>query len=110
MDTFEAFLSLEICAGRIFGAEPNPKARKACYVLDIDFGEAHGVKRSSAQLTGNYTPEDLIGSMIIAVLNFEPRRVAGVKSEVLVLALLCPDSGTVLVRPDRAVTLGARLA
>ncbi|KAF3978126.1 MAG: tRNA-binding protein [Methylococcales symbiont of Iophon sp. n. MRB-2018] len=108
--TFEDFLNVDIRAGTIVSATTNLKAKKPAYVLDIDFGYDIGIKKSSAQLTENYTEESLIGKQICAVMNFPPRRVAGVKSEVLVLAIICKDTGTVLMEPSMSVTNGERLA
>jgi tRNA-binding protein len=97
MATIEDFLKLEIQAGTIIHAEINSKARMPAYILNIDFGDEVGVKGSSAQLCENYTETDLIGKQIIAVTNFPTRKVAGFKSEVLVLAVVCNKNGTVLV-------------
>lgn len=106
---FDDFAKIEIVTGKIIAASLNEKARKPAFELDIDFGPNYGVKKSSAQLTENYSPAQLIDTNIIAVMNFAPLRVAGVKSEVLVLALVCDNNGTVLVRPDKQVNLGSRL-
>jgi tRNA-binding protein len=106
---FEHFLGVEIRAGTIVEATINPKARVPAYVLRIDFAQ-YGVKTSSAQITANYTPEDLVGKQVVAVLNFEPKRIAGVKSEVLVLGAVSADRGVVLLEPSFAVENGARVA
>lgn len=108
--TISDFNKVEIAVGRIIHAEKNKKARKPAYALQIDFGETYGTKWSSAQLCENYQHEDLIDTQIIAVMNFSPMRIAGVKSEVLVLAIVCSEHGTVLVRPDKPVKAGERLA
>jgi tRNA-binding protein len=110
MDTisFQEFKNIEIVAGTIITAELNPKARNPAYVLEIDFGSL-GIKKSSAQLCDNYQIHELINKQIIAVMNFEPIRVAGIKSEVLVLAIVCSSQGTVLVCPDKKVKNGERL-
>ena len=81
---FSDFLKVNMVIGTILNAELNPKAHRPAYKLKIDFGEM-GIKTSSAQITENYTPEDLKGKQIIAVMNFPVKRVAGVKSEVLIL-------------------------
>ncbi|NER47996.1 MAG: tRNA-binding protein [Symploca sp. SIO1A3] len=107
---FEDFLTVDIRVGTILSAKLNPKARVPAYEMDIDFGVVLGHKKSSAQLTENYSADDLIGKQICAVVNFPPRRVAGVKSEVLVLAIVCKDNGTVLIEPNMPVTNGERLA
>jgi tRNA-binding protein len=110
MDTigFDQFLGVEIRTGTIVEAALNPKARVPAYVLRIDFGPA-GLKNSSAQITTNYTAQELVGKQVVAVLNFEPKRVAGVKSEVLVLGAVSDDKGVVLLEPTSAVENGARI-
>ncbi|HUG41216.1 MAG TPA: tRNA-binding protein [Longimicrobiales bacterium] len=98
----ETFLALDIRAGVVTHAEAFPEARTPALRLRVDFGPELGEKTSSAQLTRRYTPEGLIGSVVLAVVNFPPRRVAGFRSEVLVLGVVDPaDPGDiVLVRPD----------
>lgn len=103
------FEATDIRVGRVLTAEPNAKARKPAYVLTVDFGPAFGVKTSSAQLTVHYTAEDLVGRLVVAVMNFEPKRVAGVKSEVLVLGVPDEDGAVILLQPTRDVPLGGRL-
>ncbi|HYE57007.1 MAG TPA: tRNA-binding protein [Rhodothermales bacterium] len=105
---YAAFERLDIRVGTVLSAERNPQARRPAYVLRVDFGPL-GVKTSSAQLTEHYDPSDLVGRQVIAVVNFEPKRVAGVKSEVLVLASV-GDDGTVLLSPTRPVQNGSRVA
>ena len=110
--TIDDFDRVEMRVGRIVSVEPFPEARKPAYKLVIDFGP-FGLKRSSAQLTDLYTPEDLRGRLIVAVTNFPPRRIAGFPSEVLVLGI--PGTGierinpVVLLAPEREVELGARV-
>lgn len=104
------FFRTEIRAGRVMKSEVNEKARVPAYKLWIDFGD-HGVKQSSAQITACYSAEELVGRMVVAVTNFPPRRIAGFKSEVLVLGV--PVEGTdevVLLAPDADVPLGARIS
>jgi tRNA-binding protein len=105
---FDHFLGVEIRTGTVLEAELNPKARVPAYRLRIDFGP-RGVKSSSAQITGNYTADELVGRQVVAVLNFEPKRVAGVKSEVLVLGAVSEGRGVVLLEPTFAVENGARI-
>ena len=107
--SFDDFLKVRIVTGTIVGAELNPKARVPAFVIDIDFG-ALGRRRSSAQITRNYTPESLVGKQIVAVVNFPPKRIAGVKSEVLILGAVSETSGVVLLEPTFPVENGARIA
>lgn len=108
MATFDDFLALDIRVGEITQAEINPKARQPAYVLTVDLGQDLGLKQSSAQLTALYQPEDLIGRQVLAVINFSPKRIAGIKSEILVLGVYHQD-GVVLIEPDRKVALGDKL-
>ena len=105
---FSDFLKIDIRVGTIIAAIDNLKARQPAYVLTIDFGQL-GKKISSAQITQNYSKEELIGKQIVAVVNFSPKRVAGVKSEVLVLAAVS-TKGTVLLEPNLAVENGTRIS
>jgi len=110
--TIDTFAALDIRAGTVIRAEPFPEARRPAIKLWIDFGQEIGVRQSSAQLTRHYTPEGLVGTPVLAVVNFPPRRVAGFKSEVLVLGVVNPDDPgeVVLVRPDRNGVDGWELA
>lgn len=107
--TFEEFQRVRIHVGAVVEAAPNPKARVPAYVLKIDFGPL-GMRTSSAQITRNYTPEELVGRQVVAVLNFPPKRVAGVRSEVLVLGAVSDEEGVVLLRPTSPVANGAPVA
>lgn len=106
----EDFLRLEMRIGTVLSARPNKKARRPAYVLEIDFGEKLGVKTSSARITDHYRPEELAGRQVVAVVNFPPLRVAGVKSEVLVLGAVQEDGSVVLLQPERPVRNGVRIA
>jgi tRNA-binding protein len=106
--SWEAFEAVELRVGTVLRVEPNPKAKKPAYILQIDFGP-YGVKTSSAQLTQNYSAADLVGTQVVGVLNFEPKRIAGVLSEVLVVGALSADQGVVLLRPTHPVENGAPL-
>lgn len=106
---FDDFLKVEMCTGTITDVEINSRARVPAYILTIDFGEK-GSRISSAQLTANYTEKDLLGKQIVAVMNFPVKRIAGIKSAVLVLGALCPKNGTVLLAPTFPVTDGVPIA
>lgn len=109
MATIEDFGKLDMRVGRIVRVDEFPEARVPAWKLEIDFGPEVGVKRSSAQIT-HYAREDLDGRLVVAVVNFPPRRIAGFESEVLVLGALDPAKGVVLLRPDEDVDLGSRIA
>lgn len=108
---FDTFLKLDIRAGTVIRADAFSDARKPAIKLWVDFGEPLGVRRSSAQLTKRYTPEALVGTPVLAVVNFPPRRIAGFESQILILGVVDPsDPGdVVLVRPDVPSTTGWRL-
>jgi tRNA-binding protein len=106
--TFATFEALDIRPGRVTRCELFPEAKKPALKLWVDFGEPIGLLRSSAQLTRRYTPDSLVGTTVLAVINFPPRRIAGFESQILVLGVIDPkDPGDiVLVRPDATDTLG----
>jgi tRNA-binding protein len=108
MISFEDFERVDMRVGRIVEVEDFPEARRPAWKLRIDFGDEVGVKSSSAQIT-HYTREDLEGRLVVAVVNFPPRRIGPLSSEVLVLGALDPDKGVVLLAPDEEVTLGDRV-
>ena len=108
MDLFANFQSLDIRAGTIVSAEFFAEARKPAYKLRIDFGEL-GVLQSSAQITELYTAEELPGRQVLAVVNFEPKRIAGFKSECLVLGVNDAAANVVLLTAERQVPNGSRV-
>jgi tRNA-binding protein len=108
--SWDDFLKVDLRVGTIVHAEPNVRAQKPAYVLTVDLGEVIGTRTSSAQLTRHYQPADLIGRQVLAVINFLPKRIAGIRSEILVCGLVEADGGVVLVSPDRPVPNGLRLA
>ncbi|THF78033.1 chaperone CsaA [Cohnella fermenti] len=108
MASIEDFVQLDIRIGTVVHAEPFPEARKPAIKLRIDFGEL-GVKRSSAQITKRYVPEQLLGSQVVAIVNFPPRRIAGYESEVLVLGGVPGEGDVVLLRPDEPVDNGTKI-
>jgi tRNA-binding protein len=109
--TFDTFLRLEIRSGTVLSAEPFAEARAPAYKLTLDFGDPVGVLRSSAQLTRRYSPEDLVGRSLLAVVNFPAKRIAGFASECLVLGLVNPQDpdDVVLVSPDTSISQGWEL-
>lgn len=106
---FDDFLKVDIRIGTIVAAEPFPEARKPAFKLSIDFGGSIGVKRSSAQITEHYTLEELVGRQVAAVVNFPPRQIGPVRSEVLTLGFPDVDGKVVLIGPSVAVPNGGRL-
>ncbi len=107
--TFDDFLSVDIRVGTVARAEPFPEARKPAIKLWIDFGQEIGEKKSSAQITVHYAPEDLVGKQVMAVVNFPPRQIGPFMSEVLVLGYSDDNGDIVLARPDKPVPAGSRL-
>lgn len=108
MATIDDFFKLDIRVGTIINAEIFKEAKKPAYQLEIDFGQEVGIKRSSAQITEIYLPEDLINKQVLAVVNFPPRQIANFFSEVLVLGTYSQE-GVVLIRPDKEVKNGDKL-
>ena len=107
--TYDDFQKLDIRVGTIVAAAPFPEARKPAIKLVIDFGGDIGRKRSSAQITHNYEPEGLVGRQVLAVVNFPPRQIGPMISEVLTLGVPDADGAVTLIRPDHAVPDGGRL-
>ena len=108
--SWDDFIQVELRAGTIVAAEPFPQARKPAWKLTVDFGADIGTRRSSAQLTALYQPEQLIGKQVLAVLNFPPKQIGPFVSECLVTGLYREDGAVVLAVPDQPVPNGARLA
>lgn len=106
---YDDFLKVDIRVGTILAAENFPEARKPAYKLRIDFGEEIGIKKTSAQITAHYTPETLVGRQVMAVVNFPPRQIGPVRSEVLTLGVSDAAGGIVLLAPDQVVPNGQRM-
>jgi tRNA-binding protein len=106
---FAQFMAVDVRVGRIISATPLIDARKPAFVLNIDFGAQIGVKKSSAQITEHYACADLPGRLVAAVINFPPRQIGNVMSEVLTLGFPDASGAVVLFAPDREVPLGSRL-
>ncbi|MDB4839532.1 tRNA-binding protein, partial [Amylibacter sp.] len=107
--SFDDFMAVDVRVGEIVRAEPFPEARKPAYKLWVNFGDEIGEKKSSAQITVHYSLSELVGKRVMAVVNFPPRQIGPVKSEVLVLGIPDENGAVVLITPDKDVPLGVRL-
>ncbi len=107
--TWEEFEHVDIRVGQVVQAEPFPEARKPAIKIWVDFGAELGVRKSSAQLTKHYVPEELVGKKVIAVVNFPPRQIGKFMSEFLTLAMPDDEGQPVLICPDKDVPLGGKL-
>lgn len=107
--SFDDFTKIDIRVGLVVEAMDFPEARKPALKLKIDFGDELGIKKSSAQINYHYTPNDLLGKSVLAVVNFSPRQIGKFMSEVLVLGLSDANGNIVLITPDSAVPVGAKL-
>lgn len=107
--SWDDFQKIEIKIGTVVRAEEFPEARKPAYKVWVDFGGDLGVKKSSAQITVHYKPEDLIGRQIVAVVNFPPMQIGPIKSEFLLTGFYDEDGAVVIAQPERPVPNGARL-
>lgn len=107
--SFDDFLKVDVRVGRVVEAEDFPEARKPAYKMKIDFGPDIGIKKTSAQITRHYTPDTLVGKLVMAVVNFPPRQIGPVMSEVLTLGVPDEDGEVVLLTPDKDIPIGGRL-
>ncbi|PCJ75681.1 MAG: tRNA-binding protein [Rhodobacteraceae bacterium] len=106
---FDTFLKTDIRVGRVLRAEPYPEARNPSIKLWVDFGADIGEKKTSAQITAHYTPEELVGRMVMGVINFPPRQIGKFMSEFLILGVPDAKGGIVLLTPDQDVPVGGRM-
>ncbi|WP_149195936.1 tRNA-binding protein [Luteimonas suaedae] len=107
--SWDDFMKVELRVGRVLSAEPFPQARKPAYVLRVDFGPEIGVRKSSAQVTALYRPEELVGRLVVGVVNFPAKQIGPLMSECLVTGFHDADGHVALCVPDREVPLGTRL-
>lgn len=107
--SWDDFTKVELRVGRIVSAEPFPQARKPAYILHVDFGPEIGTKKSSAQITVVYKPEELIGRLVVGVVNFPSKQIGPIRSECLVTGFHDEHGNVVLCVPDKDVPLGAKL-
>jgi tRNA-binding protein len=107
--SFDDFLKVDIRVGKVIRAEPYPEARTPAIKMWIDFGADLGERKTSAQITAHYSPQELVGTNVLAVVNFPPRQIGRFMSEVLVLGVTDAAGGVVLIRPDCTVAIGGRM-
>lgn len=107
--TYDDFLAVDIRVGRVLEASEFPEARKPAYKLRVDFGDDIGIKKTSAQITDLYQTDELIGRMVVGVVNFPPRQIGPFMSEVLILGLSDSEGRISLISPDQEVPIGGRL-
>lgn len=107
--SFDDFLQIELRVGRVVSAEVFPQARKPAYILQVDFGPEFGIRKSSAQITALYQPAELVGRLVVGVLNFAPKQIGPLMSECLITGFHTADGAVALCVPDHTVPLGSRL-
>ncbi|ACF12708.1 export-related chaperone CsaA [Chloroherpeton thalassium ATCC 35110] len=107
--SFDDFLKVELRVGKIISVEPFPKAKKPAYILKVDFGEEIGVKKSSAQITALYDPEELVGKLVVGVVNFPKKQIGPVMPECLITGFHDENGDVALCIPDKPVPLGTKI-
>ncbi|WP_031385526.1 tRNA-binding protein [Desulfonatronum thiodismutans] len=107
--SWQEFERVEIRVGTVVDARPFPEARKPAYIVEVDFGPKIGRKRTSAQVTDHYAPEDLIGRQVVGVTNFPAKQIGPMRSEFLLTGFYHQDGGVILAVPDKPVPNGAKL-
>ena len=108
--TWDDFSRVELRVGRVLSAEVFKEARKPAYVLQVDFGDEIGTRKSSAQITDLYQPEGLVGQQVIGVVNFPPKQIGPIQSQCLITGFTQADGAVVLIQPERTVKNGLKLA
>ena len=106
---WDDFAKVELRVGRVLSAEPFPQARKPAYILQVDFGDEFGVRKSSAQITAHYRPDDLVGRLVVGVINFPKKQIGPLMSECLVTGFHDAEGRVTLCMPEHEVPLGTRL-
>ncbi|HOO51357.1 MAG TPA: tRNA-binding protein [Alphaproteobacteria bacterium] len=106
---FSDFLKIDIRVGRIVDVSEFPEAKKPAYKIKVDFGPEIGTKKTSAQVTQNYMPEELLGKLVAAVINFPPKQIGKYMSEILILGFPDNQGHVTLITPDKSIPLGGRL-
>ena len=107
--SFDDFLKVELRVGKIVSAETFPEARKPAYILNVDFGEDYGVRKASAQITDIYEANELVGKLVVGVLNFPPKQIGPVMSQCLITGFHNDQGRVALCVPDKSVPLGSKL-
>jgi tRNA-binding protein len=107
--TFDEFLNVDLRVGKIVSADEFPEARNPAYILHVDFGEEIGIKKSSAQITELYGRDELVGKLVVAVVNFPAKQIGPIRSECLVTGFHDADGNVALCVPDKSVPLGSKL-
>ncbi len=107
--SWDDFMKVELRVGRVLSAEPFPQARKPAYILQVDFGPELGMRKSSAQITALYAPEQLVGRLVVAVVNFPKKQIGPLMSECLVTGFHDAQGRVTLCMPEHEVPLGTRL-
>jgi tRNA-binding protein len=107
--TWDEFTKVELSVGKVISAKPFPEARKPAYILEVDFGEELGIKKSSAQITHLYQPDELVGKLVVAVVNFPKKQIGPIMSECLVTGFHNEQGEVALCVPDKPVPLGSKL-
>ena len=107
--SWEEFEKVDMRVGTVLAASEFPEARRPAYILKVDFGGEIGVRKSSAQITTHYQPDDLVGTQVIAVVNFPPKQIGPIRSECLVMGIYDANNAVILLRPDQQAPNGSKI-